>query len=237
MVEWTLFVVWLVGKKAVGATSGAASSASADAWAKAVDFISECWEYLWDNYIEGPYTWAAYTVTVTMATTTNSVMYAWSFVTLTRVFKATRFVVSLCVLYELRHPAVFPDAKTEFKKASGTASRDDAGADEKRRQLSGGDVNDEANKAAHANDGKEIGTGKKGDPGDRKKSDAEAEAEAERERRRAARAKKKAERKRQKEIEEAAKRARAEGTEVIDNRPLAPLNALFRIPSKSYRIL
>ena len=237
VVEWTLFVVWLVGKKAVGATSGAASSASADAWAKAVDFISECWEYLWDNYIEGPYTWAAYTVTVTMATTTNSVMYAWSFVTLTRVFKATRFVVSLCVLYELRHPAVFPDARTEFKKASGTASRDDAGADEKRRQLSGGDVNDEANKAAHANDGKEIGTGKKGDPGDRKKSDAEAEAEAERERRRAARAKKKAERKRQKEIEDAAKRARAEGTEVIDNRPLAPLNALFRIPSKSYRIL
>ena len=56
-------------------------------------------------------------------------------------------------------------------------------------------------------------------------------------RRRAARAKKKAERKRQKEIEDAAKRARAEGTEVIDNRPLAPLNALFRIPSKSYRIL
>ena len=55
--------------------------------------------------------------------------------------------------------------------------------------------------------------------------------------RRAARAKKKAERKRQKEIEEAARRARAEGTEVIDNRPIAPLNALFRIPSKSYRIL
>ena len=133
---------------------------------------------------------------------------------------------------------MFPDARTEFKKASGTASGDDAGAIEKGRQLSGGDVNDEANKAAHANDGKEIGTGKKGDSGDRrKKSEAELEAEAERERRRAARAKKKAERKRQKEIEEAARRARAEGTEVIDNRPIAPLNALFRIPSKSYRIL
>ena len=238
VVEWTMFVVWLVGKKAVGATSGAASSASADAWAKVVDFISECWEYLWDNYVEGPYNAAAYTITVTMATTTNSVLYAWSFVTWTRVFKATRFVVSLCVLYELRHPAVFPDARTEFKKASGTASGDDAGAIEKGRQLSGGDVNDEANKAAHANDGKEIGTGKKGGSGDRrKKSEAELEAEAERERRRAARAKKKAERKRQKEIEEAARRARAEGTEVIDNRPIAPLNALFRIPSKSYRIL
>ena len=238
VVEWTMFVVWLVGKKAVGATSGAASSASADAWAKVVDFISECWEYLWDNYVEGPYNAAAYTITVTMATTTNSVLYAWSFVTWTRVFKATRFVVSLCVLYELRHPAVFPDARTEFKKASGTASGDDAGAIEKGRQLSGGDVNDEANKAAHANDGKEVGTGKKGDSGDRrKKSEAELEAEAERERRRAARAKKKAERKRQKEIEEAARRARAEGTEVIDNRPIAPLNALFRIPSKSYRIL
>ena len=254
VVEWTLFVVWLVGKKAVGATSGAASSASADAWARAVDFISECWDYLWDNYLEGPYDAAAYTATVTMATTTNSVLCAWSFVTWTRVFKATRFVVSLCVLYELRHPAVFPDARTEFKKASGTASGDDAGAIEKGRQLSGGDVNDEANKAAHANDGKEIGVrgakarGEGEGEGEargtpvpqsesRKKSDKEMEAEAERERRRAARAEKKAERRRQKELEEAAKRARAEGTEVIDNRPLAPLNALFRIPSKSYRIL
>ena len=174
---------------------------------------------------------AAYTVTVTMATTTNSVMYAWSFVTWTRVFKATRFVVSLCVLYELRHPAVFPDARTEFKKASGTASRDDAGADEKRRQLSGGDVNDEANKAAHANDGKEIGTGKKGGSG-RSKKKATKES---RRRRRSARetrgaGQEKAERKRQKEIEEAARRAEGRGTEVIDNRPLAPLNALFPDP-------
>ena len=175
VVEWTLFVVWLVGKKAVGATSGAASSASADAWARAVDFISECWEYLWDNYLEGPYNAAAYTATVTMATTTNSVLYAWSFVTWTRVFKATRFVVSLCVLYELRHPAVFPDAKTEFKKASGTASSasEDAGAEEKGRQRQGGDVNDEANKAAHANDGKEIGV-----RGAKARGEGEGEGEA-----------------------------------------------------------
>ena len=48
---------------------------------------------------------------------------------------------------------------------------------------------------------------------------------------------KKAERKKQKEAEEAAKRARAEGADVIDNRPLAPLNALFRIPYKAYQVL
>ena len=43
--------------------------------------------------------------------------------------------------------------------------------------------------------------------------------------------------KKQKEAEDAAKRARVEGADVIDNRPLAPLNALFRIPSKAYRVL
>jgi hypothetical protein len=51
-VEWTLFIVWLVGKKvAVGATSSAASSTS-DTWTKAVDFGTECWEFVWDNYVE-----------------------------------------------------------------------------------------------------------------------------------------------------------------------------------------
>ena len=52
IVEWTLFIVWLVGKKvAVGATSSAASSTS-DAWTKAVDFGTECWEFVWDDYVE-----------------------------------------------------------------------------------------------------------------------------------------------------------------------------------------
>ena len=204
--------------------------------------------------LQAPYNAAAYAVTVTFATTTNSVLYAWSFFTWTLVFKTVRFVVSLYVLYELRHPSVFPDEKTKFKKAS-TESGDEteeikkaAGPNEAAPNGDGrrvGDVNDPANKAAHVNDGKEIGVGsKKSGPADvssespgRKKSKAELEAEAERERRRAARAMKKAERKKQKEAEDAAKRARAEGADVIDNRPLAPLNALFRIPSKSYRVL
>ena len=187
---------------------------------------------------QAPYNAAAYAVTVTFATTTHSVLYAWSCFTWRLVFKTTRFVVSLYVLYELRHPSVFPDEKTKFKKAS-NASGDVSGEIKKAagpneaapngghgvRRV--GDVNDPANKAAHVNDGKEIG----------KKSKAELEAEAERERRRAARAMKKAERKKQKEAEEAAKRARAEGADVIDNRPLAPLNALFRIPSKAYQVL
>ena len=205
--------------------------------------------------VQAPYNAAAYAVTVTFATTTNSVLYAWSFFTWRLVFKTVRFVVSLYVLYELRHPSVFPDEKTKFKKAS-NASGDETGEIKKAagpneaapngipgRRV--GDVNDPANKAAHVNDGKEIGVGsKKSGPADvssespgRKKSKAELEAEAERERRRAARAMKKAERKKQKEAEDAAKRARAEGADVIDNRPLAPLNALFRIPSKSYRVL
>ena len=186
---------------------------------------------------QAPYNAAAYAVTVTFATTTNSVLYAWSCFTWRLVFKTTRFVVSIYVLYELRHPSVFPDEKTQFKKAS-NASGDVSGEIKKAtgpneaapnggRGGRVGDVNDPVNKAAHVNDGKEIG----------KKSKAELEAEAERERRRAARAMKKAERKKQKEAEEAAKRARAEGADVIDNRPLAPLNALFRIPSKAYRVL
>lgn len=204
--------------------------------------------------LQAPYNAAAYAVTVTFATTTNSVLYAWSFFTWRLVFKTVRFVVSLYVLYELRHPSVFPDEKTKFKKAS-TESGDEteeikkaAGPNEAAPNGDGrrvGDVNDPANKAAHVNDGKEIGVGsKKSGPADvssespgRKKSKAELEAEAERERRRAARAMKKAERKKQKEAEDAAKRARAEGADVIDNRPLAPLNALFRIPSKAYRVL
>ena len=204
--------------------------------------------------VQAPYNAAAYAVTVTFATTTNSVLYAWSFFTWRLVFKTVRFVVSLYVLYELRHPSVLPDEKTKFKKAS-NASGDEtgeikkaAGPNEAAPNGDGrrvGDVNDPANKAAHVNDGKEIGVGsKKSGPADvssespgRKKSKAELEAEAERERRRAARAMKKAERKKQKEAEDAAKRARAEGADVIDNRPLAPLNALFRIPSKSYRVL
>ena len=191
---------------------------------------------------QAPYNAAAYAVTVTFATTTNSVLYAWSFFTWRLVFKTTRFVVSLYVLYELRHPSVFPDEKTQFKKAS----RPNEAAPNSGRGGRVGDVNDPANKAAHANDGKEIGVGStksdpakgvsSGSPG-RKKSNAELEAEAERERRRAARAMKKAERKKQKEAEDAAKRARVEGADVIDNRPLAPLNALFRIPSKAYRVL
>ena len=41
-------------------------------------------------------------------------------------FKTTRFVVSIYVLYELRHPSVFPDEKTKFKKAS-NASGDVSG--------------------------------------------------------------------------------------------------------------
>ena len=205
--------------------------------------------------VQAPYNAAAYAVTVTFATTTNSVLYAWSFFTWRLVFKTVRFVVSLYVLYELRHPSVLPDEKTKFKKAS-NASGDEtgeikkaAGPNEAAPNGDGrrvGDVNDPANKAAHVNDGKEIGVGStKSDPAPgvssespgRKKSKAELEAEAERERRRAARAMKKAERKKQKEAEDAAKRARAEGADVIDNRPLAPLNALFRIPSKSYRVL
>ena len=204
--------------------------------------------------VQAPYNAAAYAVTVTFATTTNSVLYAWSFFTWRLVFKTVRFVVSLYVLYELRHPSVFPDEKTKFKKAS-NASGDEtgeikkaAGPNEAAPNGDGrrvGDVNDPANKAAHVNDGKEIGVGSKKSgpaavssesPG-RKKSKAELEAEAERERRRAARAMKKAERKKQKEAEDAAKRARVEGADVIDNRPLAPLNALFRIPSKAYRVL
>jgi hypothetical protein len=183
-------------------------------------------------------------------------LYAWSFFTWRLVFKTTRFVVSIYVLYELRHPSVFPDEKTKFKKASNAsgdetgeikkASRPNEAAPNSGRGGRVGDVNDPANKAAHANDGKEIGVGStksdpakgvsSGSPG-RKKSNAELEAEAERERRRAARAMKKAERKKQKEAEDAAKRARVEGADVIDNRPLAPLNALFRIPSKAYRVL
>ena len=205
---------------------------------------------------QAPYNAAAYAVTVTFATTTNSVLYAWSFFTWRLVFKTTRFVVSLYVLYELRHPSVFPDEKTKFKKASNAsgdetgeikkASRPNEAAPNSGRGGRVGDVNDPANKAAHANDGKEIGVGStKSDPATgvssespgRKKSKAELEAEAERERRRAARAMKKAERKKQKEAEDAAKRARAEGADVIDNRPLAPLNALFRIPSKAYQVL
>ena len=203
---------------------------------------------------QAPYNAAAYAVTVTFATTTNSVLYAWSFFTWRLVFKTVRFVVSLYVLYELRHPSVFPDEKTKFKKASTESGYETgeikkaAGPNEAAPNGDGrrvGDVNDPANKAAHVNDGKEIGVGsKKSGPADvssespgRKKSKAELEAEAERERRRAARAMKKAERKKQKEAEDAAKRARAEGADVIDNRPLAPLNALFRIPSKAYRVL
>ena len=204
--------------------------------------------------LQAPYNAAAYAVTVTFATTTNSVLYAWSFFTWRLVFKTVRFVVSLYVLYELRHPSVFPDEKTKFKKASTESGYETgeikkaAGPNETAPNGDGrrvGDVNDPANKAAHVNDGKEIGVGsKKSGPADvssespgRKKSKAELEAEAERERRRAARAMKKAERKKQKEAEDAAKRARAEGADVIDNRPLAPLNALFRIPSKAYRVL
>ena len=206
--------------------------------------------------LQAPYNAAAYAVTVTFATTTNSVLYAWSCFTWRLVFKTTRFVVSIYVLYELRHPSVFPDEKTKFKKASNAsgdetgeikkASRPNEAAPNSGRGGRVGDVNDPANKAAHANDGKEIGVGStksdpakgvsSGSPG-RKKSNAELEAEAERERRRAARAMKKAERKKQKEAEDAAKRARVEGADVIDNRPLAPLNALFRIPSKAYRVL
>ena len=205
---------------------------------------------------QAPYNAAAYAVTVTFATTTNSVLYAWSCFTWRLVFKTTRFVVSIYVLYELRHPSVFPDEKTQFKKAS-NASGDVSGEIKKAtgpneaapnggRGGRVGDVNDPVNKAAHVNDGKEIGVGStKSDPAPgvssespgRQKSKAELEAEAERERRRAARAMKKAERKKQKEAEDAAKRERAEGADVIDNRPLAPLNALFRIPSKAYQVL
>ena len=119
--------------------------------------------------VQAPYNAAAYAVTVTFATTTNSVLYAWSFFTWRLVFKTVRFVVSLYVLYELRHPSVLPDEKTKFKKAS-NASGDETGEIKKAagpneaapngipgRRV--GDVNDPANKAAHVNDGKEIGVG------------------------------------------------------------------------------
>jgi hypothetical protein len=172
--------------------------------------------------------------------TVGALLYVWSFFTLEAVFRALRFAASVYMLYALRHPSVFPDESAAFKNAAkgGGPGVDEASEADRKEGSNANDAKgpgDEANANGDAA-GKENAPPPEAEP-PRKKSKAELEAEAERERRRAARAAKKAERRKAKEAEEEAKKAKAAGASMIDPRPAAPVNALLRIPSRSYQIL
>ena len=207
---------------------------------KVVETVTERANAVWERYFEHAYATLEHAVVSSTRETVGALLYVWSFFTLEAVFRALRFAASVYMLYALRHPSVFPDESAAFKNAAkgGGPGVDEASEADRKEGSSANDAKgpgDEANANGDAA-GKENAPPPEAEP-PRKKSKAELEAEAERERRRAARAAKKAERRKAKEAEEEAKKAKAAGASMIDPRPAAPVNALLRIPSRSYQIL
>jgi signal transduction histidine kinase len=204
---------------------------------KVVETVTERANAVWERYFEHAYATLEHAVVSSTRETVGAALYVWSFFTPEAVFRALRFAASAYMLYALRHPSVFPDESAAFKNAakSGGPGVDEASEADRKEgsnaNAKGGDEEGANGDAA----GKENAPPEEEPP--RKKSKAELEAEAERERRRAARAAKKAERRKAKEAEEEAKKVKAEGASMIDPRPTAPVNALLRIPSRSYQIL
>jgi len=223
VVELAVGIVRLYGGKATSAAKGAAASGMGEAAAAATAFATR----VWDRYLEYPYEVAKFAVTTSMSQTLGALAYVWSLFTLAAIFRLCRFIASLYLLWTLRHPSILPDETAEFKSAGKRVEVDEKAEAERK-----------AKREAEAAKEAETATNGEAPAPERKKSKAELEAEAERERRRVARAEKKEARRKQKEAEEAEKRKRASGASIIlDPRPVAPVNAFSRIPSRQYRVL
>lgn len=223
-VEFVLRVVRSVGGKAVVATKNSSRVG------RAVDAAKDIYSFIWKTYFEVTYELVVAFVIDTTDSIQNAVGWVWSLFTLTLIFKVLRFVLSVYMLYALRHPSILPGETSQFKNASAKVEVDEK-AESKRKEDKEASEKEKGEENTYENKSETSGKSVK------KKTRAELEAEAERKRRREARAQKKEQRKKQKELEEQEKKVKAAGASMIDRRPAAPLNALSRIPSRGYQIL